>query len=34
MTRQIAGDRATTNMSRMVSRRKEIIPLIPANSSD
>jgi len=34
MTRWIAGERATTNMSRKVSRRKEIIPLMPANNSD
>jgi len=33
MTRYAAGERATTNMSRKVSRRKEIIPLIPANNS-
>jgi hypothetical protein len=30
---QIAGERTTTNMSRKVSRRKETIPLIPANKS-
>jgi len=34
MTRVIAGERETTNMSRKVSRMAEIIPLIPANSSD
>jgi hypothetical protein len=34
MTRWSSGERATTNMSRNVSRRKETIPLIPANKSD
>jgi hypothetical protein len=33
MVRQIAGERATTNRSRKVSRRKETIPLMPANKS-
>jgi hypothetical protein len=34
MVRQTAGERATTNMSRKVSRIRETIPLIPANKSD
>jgi hypothetical protein len=34
MAWQTAGERATTNMSRKVSRRKKVTPLIPANRSD